>query len=52
MFSAGPPPLKMDFSEKVNTNEIKLKDPSKLKKMNMCQSITNALDIALASNPK
>ena len=44
--------MKMDFSEKVNTNEIKLKDPSKLKKMNICQSITNALDIALATNPK
>lgn len=51
-FSAGPPAMKMDYSEKVNTNEIKLKDPTKLKKMNICQSITNALDIALATNPK
>ena len=42
----------MDFSEKVNTNEIKLKNPEKLKKMNMCVAINNALDIALASNPK
>lgn len=42
----------MDFSEKVNTNEIKLKDPNKLKKMNMCQAVTNSLDMALATNPK
>ena len=42
----------MDFSEKVNTNEIKLKDSTKLKKMNMCQAVTNALDTALATNPK
>ncbi len=42
----------MDFSEKVNTNEIKLKDPTKLKKLNMCQAVTNALDTALATNPK
>ena len=51
-FSSGPPPLKMDFSEKVNTQEIKLKDPAKLKKMNMCQAVNNALDTALATNPK
>ena len=51
-FSAGPPPLKMDFSEKVNTQEIKLKDPTKLKKMNICQAVTNALDTALATDPK
>lgn len=50
-FSHGVPDIKMDYSEKVNLNEIKLKDPAKLKKMNLCQSITNALDIALASDP-
>lgn len=50
-FSAGPPPLKMDFSEQVNTDEIKLQNPTKLKKMNICQAVTNALDIALSSNP-
>lgn len=42
----------MDFSEKVNTNEIKLKEPGKLKKLNMCNAINNALDIALATSPK
>jgi hypothetical protein len=41
----------MDFSEVVNTNEISLKNPGKLKKMNVCQAINNALDIALQSNP-
>ena len=51
-FSHGPPPLQMDFSEKVNLNEIKLKDPKNLKKMNMCNSITDALDLALTSNSK
>jgi hypothetical protein len=49
---SGPAPLKMDFSEKVNTNEIKLKDPNNLKKLNMCQAVTNALDTALATDPK
>lgn len=42
----------MDFSEKVNTNEISLKSPDKLKKMNICQAVNNALDIALGSIPK
>jgi hypothetical protein len=51
-FSPGPEPLKIDFSEKVNTKEITLKTPSKLKKMNMCSAITNALDIALATIPR
>lgn len=49
---SGIPPLKMDFSEKVNTNEIKLKDPNNLKKLNICQAVTNALDTALSSDPK
>ena len=44
--------MKMDFSEKVNTKEITLREPTKLKKMNMCNAITNALDIALGSNDK
>jgi endo-1,4-beta-D-glucanase Y len=42
----------MDFSEKVNTNEVKLKNPTKLKKMNICQAVNNALDTALASDPE
>lgn len=41
----------MDFTETVNTNELVLKEPQKLKKMNLCQSVTNALDIALATDP-
>ena len=42
--------MKMDFSEKINTAELTLKEPTKLKKMNMCQAINNALDITLATN--
>lgn len=49
---SGIPPLKMDFSEKVNTDEIKLKDPNNLKKLNICQAVTNALDTALAADSK
>jgi len=51
-FSSGPAPLKMDFSEKVNTKEIILKNPDKLKKMNICQAVNNAMDIALGSIPE
>ena len=50
-FAHGVKDLKMDFSEKINTNEIILKNPDKLKKMNMCQSINNALDLALKNIP-
>ena len=50
--ASGPAPLKMDFSEKVNTKEITLKEPTKLKKMNICQAVNNALDIALGGDPK
>jgi hypothetical protein len=42
----------MDFAEKVNTAEIALKEPTKLKKMNICQAVNNALDMALTSNPR
>ena len=44
--------MKMDFSEKVNAAEVLLKEPNKLKKMNMCQAINNALDITLQKDPK
>lgn len=42
----------MDFAEQVNTKEISLKEPAKLKKMNICQAVNNALDIALGMNPR
>lgn len=41
---------KFDFSEKLNVDELKLKDPNNVENMNLCATITNTLDIALASD--
>ena len=39
-----------DFSDKLNVDELKLKEPTKLENMNLCATITNTLDIALNSD--
>lgn len=39
-----------DFAEQVNLNEVKLKHPEKKKKMNLCSSIQNAMDIAMETD--
>lgn len=41
---------KFDFSDKLNVEELKLKEPTNLQHMNLCATITNTLDIALASD--
>jgi len=41
---------KFDFSEKLNVQELKLKDPNNKENMNLCATITNTLDIALESD--
>ena len=39
-----------DFSDKLNVEELKLKDPTNLEKMNLCNTILNTLDIAMAKD--
>jgi hypothetical protein len=39
-----------DFSDKLNVEELKLKNPEKTQKMNLCTTICDALDIALKSD--
>ena len=41
---------KFDFSEKLNVEELKLKEPQNKENMNLCATITNTLDIALESD--
>ena len=41
-----------DFSDKLNLQELNLKNPTKTKKMNLCATITDTLDIALRTDPK
>jgi len=36
-----------DFSDKLNVEELKLKNPEKTQKMNLCTTICDALDLAL-----
>lgn len=36
-----------DFSDKLNVEELGLKEPENLKNMNLCATITNTLDIAM-----
>lgn len=43
-------PADYDFAEKVNTKEVKLKNPDKLTKVNLCNAIRDAMDIALATD--
>src|ERR1035437_8317531 len=41
-----------DFSDKINIEELKLKEPQNKLKMNLCATITDALDIAMKSHDK
>lgn len=41
---------KFDFSEKLNVEELKLKDPNNKENMNLCATITDTLDIALRTD--
>ena len=41
---------KFDFSDTLNVEELKLKDPSNTKMMNLCATITNTLDIAMEND--
>ena len=41
-----------DFSDKLNVEELKLKHPEKLQKMNLCATITDTLDIALKTDSR
>lgn len=50
MFAASIP-TDFDFAEQPNLNEIKLKNPDKKTKTNLCGSIRDAMDIAMATDP-
>lgn len=41
---------KFDFTEKLNVEELKLKEPTNLKNVNLYAAITDTLDIAMASD--
>lgn len=41
---------KFDFSEKLNLQELQLKNPEQTEKMNLCATITQTLDIALKTD--
>jgi len=41
-----------DFSDKLNVEELKLKNPETKEKMNLCATITQTLDIAMESDDK
>jgi len=43
---------KFDFTDKLNVKELGLKNPTDLKRMNLCATITNTLDIAMATDDK
>jgi hypothetical protein len=36
-----------DFSDKLNTQELKLKNPDNKEKMNLCATICHTLDMAM-----
>ena len=40
-----------DFSDRLNVEELKLKEPTKTQKMNLCATICDAMDIALRTDP-
>jgi len=44
------PSVEFDFHDRLNTHEINLKEPNNKKKMNLCQAINNAMDIALETD--
>jgi len=41
---------KFDFTDKLNVKELNLKDPKNIKNMNLCATITDTLDIAMAKD--
>lgn len=41
-----------DFSDKLNIEELKLKEPNNTKKQNLCGAICDTIDIALNTDPK
>lgn len=41
---------KFDFSDKLNVQELGLKDPSNIQNMNLWSTINHTLDIALATD--
>lgn len=43
---------KFDFTDKLNQQELQLKDPQNMEHMNLCATITNTLDIALEKDDK
>lgn len=49
MFSSGMP-ADFDFAEQPNVEELKLKNPDKKTKINLCTSIRDAMDIAMGTD--
>ena len=49
LFSSAPA-VDYDFAEKPNLNEIKLKNPEKKTKINLCGAIRDAMDIAMGTD--
>ena len=43
---------KFDFTDKLNVNELGLKEPKNLQHMNLCATITNTLNIAMENDDK
>lgn len=43
---------KFDFTDKYDFKALGLKEPEKLEKMNLCATLTNTLDIAMATDNK
>ena len=43
---------KFDFTDKLNVKELGLKNPTDVKNMNLCATITNTLDIAMEADEK
>jgi len=43
---------KFDFTDKLNVKELGLKNPTDVKNMNLCATITNTLNIAMEADEK
>ncbi len=41
-----------DFTDRLNVDELNLKNPQNTQKMNLCAAICDTLDIALKTDPK
>ena len=50
-FSAHNDMQSFDFTDKLNVEELKLKNPSNTQKVNLCAAICDTLDIALKTDP-